>query len=51
MSTAASENRPLAASTASAVWPVLFLVAVAGGCCAETVERLRGKPETPSTAA
>jgi hypothetical protein len=32
MSTAATENRPLAAPTASAVLPVLFLVVIAGGC-------------------
>lgn len=42
MSTAASENRPLAAPTASAAWPVLFLVAVAGICWAVTVERMQG---------
>lgn len=40
MSTAATEHRPLAASAASTVWPVLFLVAVAGVCWAVTVERM-----------
>ena len=42
MTTAASENRPLTAPTASAVSPVLFLVAIAGGCWAVTVERMQG---------
>jgi hypothetical protein len=42
MSTAAREDRPLAAPTASAVWPVLFLAAVAGVCWAVTVERMQG---------
>jgi hypothetical protein len=49
MSTAASENRPLAAPTASAVWPVLFLVAIAGGCWAVTVERMQGMDMGPGT--
>ena len=47
MSTAASENRPLAAPTAPAVWPVLLLVAVAGVCWAMTVERMRGMDMGP----
>ena len=41
MSTAASESRPFSASAAM-VWPVLFLVAAAGGCWAVTVERMQG---------
>jgi predicted metal-binding membrane protein len=42
MSTAASEIRPLAAPTASAVLPVSFLVAIAGGCWVVTVQRMQG---------
>ena len=49
MSTAASENRPLAAPTASAVLPGLFLVAIAGGCWAATVERMQGMDMGPGT--
>jgi predicted metal-binding membrane protein len=49
MSTAARENRPLAAPTASAVWPVLFLAAVAGVCWAVTVERMQGIDMGPGT--
>jgi predicted metal-binding membrane protein len=49
MSTAASENRPLEALTASAVWPVIFLVAVAGACWAVTVERMQGMDMGPGT--
>ena len=40
MSTAASDNRPLPVPT-SAVW-VLFLGALAVGCWAVTVRRMRG---------
>jgi hypothetical protein len=47
MTTAASGNRPLAAPTASAVVPVLFLVAIAGGCWAVTAERMRGMDMGP----
>jgi predicted metal-binding membrane protein len=47
MSTAANANRQLAAPTASAVWPVLFLVALAGGCWAVTVERTQGMDMGP----
>jgi hypothetical protein len=47
MSTAASESRTLAPPTASAVWPVLFLVAVAGVCWAVTVERMQGMDMGP----
>jgi predicted metal-binding membrane protein len=49
MSAAASENRPVAASTASPVLPVLILVAVAGACWAVTVERMRGMDMGPGT--
>ena len=49
MSTAASENRPVAAPTASAVWSVLFLVAIAGACWAVTVERMQGMDMGPGT--
>jgi predicted metal-binding membrane protein len=48
MSTAANESRPFSAS-ATAVWPVLLLVAVAGGCWAVTVERTRGMDMGPGT--
>lgn len=43
MSTAASETTPFAG------WPVLFLVAVAGGCWAVTVERMQGMDMGPGT--
>ena len=46
MNTAASESRPLSASAAT-VWPVLVLVAVAGGCWAVTVERMQGMGTGP----
>ena len=49
MTTAASENRPLTAPTASAVSPVLFHVAIAGGCWAVTVERMQGMDMGPGT--
>jgi predicted metal-binding membrane protein len=49
MSTAASDDRPFAPPTASVVWPVLFLVAVAGVCWAVTVERMRGMDMGPGT--
>jgi Na+/proline symporter len=49
MSTSASESRPLAASTASAVWPVLFLAAIACVCWAVTVERIQGMDMGPGT--
>ncbi len=49
VSTATSQSRPLAASPASAVWPVLFLVAIAGGCWAVTVERMQGMDMGPGT--
>jgi predicted metal-binding membrane protein len=49
MSTAASENRPLAAPTASAVWSVLVLVALAGACWAVTVQRMQGMDMGPGT--
>ena len=49
MSTAASENRRARGGTASAVWPVLLLVALAGGCWAVTVERMRGMDMGPGT--
>ena len=49
MSSAASENRALAASAATAVWPVLFLLAIAGGCWAVTVERMQGMDMGPAT--
>jgi predicted metal-binding membrane protein len=48
MSTAASESR-LTAGTASALWPVLVLVAVAGGCWAVTIERMQGMDMGPGT--
>jgi predicted metal-binding membrane protein len=49
MSTAASESRPFATSKAYAVWPVFFLVAVAGACWAVTVERMKGMDMGPGT--
>jgi len=49
MSSAASENRVPAAPAASAVWPVLFLLAIAGGCWAVTVERMQGMDMGPGT--
>jgi predicted metal-binding membrane protein len=49
MSTAARENLPLVAPTASAVWPVLFLAAVGGVCWAVTVERMHGMDMGPGT--
>jgi predicted metal-binding membrane protein len=49
MSTAATENRPLAAPTASAVVSVLVIVAIAGGCWAVTVNRMRGMDMGPGT--
>jgi len=48
MSTAAGESRPFSASAAP-VWPVLFLVAVAGGCWAVTVEQMQGMDMGPGT--
>ena len=49
MSAAASEKRPFAAPTASAVLPVLFLLAIAGGCWAVTVQRMQGMDTRPGT--
>jgi predicted metal-binding membrane protein len=49
MSTAASQNRPLPAPTPSAVWPVLFLLALAGVCWAVTAQRMRGMDMGPGT--
>ena len=49
MSAAGSEPRRPSAATASAVWPVLFLVAVAAGCWVVTVERMRGMDMGPGT--
>jgi predicted metal-binding membrane protein len=49
MSTAAGENRAHLAPTASAVWAVLFLLAVAGVCWAVTVERMQGMDMGPGT--
>jgi predicted metal-binding membrane protein len=49
MSTATSHSRSLAAPAASAVWPVLVLVAIAGGCWAVTVERMQGMDMGPGT--
>jgi predicted metal-binding membrane protein len=49
MSTAAGENRPLATPTTSAVLPVFFLAAIAGGCWAVTVERMQGMDMGPGT--
>jgi predicted metal-binding membrane protein len=46
MSTAANESRPISASGAT-VWPVLCLVAAAGGCWAVTVERMQGMDMGP----
>lgn len=49
MSTAPNDSRPLEASAASALWPVLFLVTLAGGCWAVTVERMQGMDLGPGT--
>jgi predicted metal-binding membrane protein len=49
MSSAAGESRRLTAETASAAWPVLALVAVAGCCWAVTVARMRGMDMGPGT--
>jgi predicted metal-binding membrane protein len=49
MSTAARDSRPVAAPTASAVWPVVVLVALAGGCWAVTAQRMRGMDMGPGT--
>ncbi len=49
MSSATSESRRLAAGTASAVWPVVVLGAVAAGCWAVTVARMRGMDMGPGT--
>ena len=49
MSTAASGNRRLSVPTASAVWPVLLLLAVAAGCWAVTVARMEGMDMGPGT--
>ena len=49
MSSAASDRRPLPAETASAVWPVLLLVAVAAGCWVVAVDRMRGMDMGPGT--
>lgn len=40
MSTAPNDGRPLKMPAASAVWPVLFLATLTGGCWAVTVERM-----------
>jgi predicted metal-binding membrane protein len=50
MSTATSHGRPLAAPVASAVWPVLVLAAIAGGCWVVTAERMQGMDNGPGTA-
>jgi predicted metal-binding membrane protein len=49
MSTAESGNRRLSVPTASAVWPVVVLLAVAGGCWAVTVVRMNGMDMGPGT--
>jgi predicted metal-binding membrane protein len=49
MSSTASENRAPAASASSAVWPVLFLLAIAGGGWVVTVERMQGMDMGPGT--
>jgi predicted metal-binding membrane protein len=49
MSAATSETRRLGAGTANTAWPVLLLAAVAGGCWAVTVERMRGMDMGPGT--
>jgi predicted metal-binding membrane protein len=48
MSTAANEKGPLAAPTAEG-WSVVVLVAIAGGCWALTVVRMRGMDMGPGT--
>lgn len=49
MSTTARDSRPVTAPTASAVWPVLVLVALAGGCWVVTAQRMRGMDLGPGT--
>ena len=49
MSTVASEKGPLAVPQASAVGPVLLLVAIAGACWAVTVKRMQGMDMGPGT--
>jgi predicted metal-binding membrane protein len=49
MSTAASDDRPLAQPTANVVWSALVLTAAAGGCWAVTVERMQGMDTGPWT--
>jgi predicted metal-binding membrane protein len=49
MNTATSANPRLEPGTASAVWPVVVLVAIAGACWAVTVERMRGMDMGPGT--
>jgi predicted metal-binding membrane protein len=49
MSATAREDGRLAPGTASAVWPVVVLAAVAGACWAVTVERMRGMDMGPAT--
>jgi predicted metal-binding membrane protein len=44
---AVTENRPPSAPTASAIWPVVVLVTVAGACWAVTVVRMRGMDMGP----
>jgi len=48
MTTAARENRTLAPSTSSALWPVLFLATVGGLCWAVTVARMQGMDMGPA---
>ena len=49
MTTAARANRTAAASTSSALWPVLFLASVGGLCWAVTVARMQGMDMGPGT--
>ena len=49
MSTAARENRPLAAQAASPAWPVLVLVVFAAASWAVTVARMQGMDMGPGT--
>jgi predicted metal-binding membrane protein len=49
MSTATSETRQLPRPAASAAWPVVLLVAVAGVCWAVTVKRMQGMDMGPGT--
>jgi predicted metal-binding membrane protein len=49
MSSAASERRALAPSTAPALWPVLMLLVLAGACWGVTIVRMRGMDMGPGT--